>query len=69
MQITPLKEAYIKEVILISNDVFGDDYLTIAPITQYIGSSNKLCFVLLDNKKVTSYILIDVLTFEEFIIG
>ena len=67
MQITFLKKEHINQIILLSNNSFGEGFLNNHFLNQFINSSQKIGFVSLENKKVIGYILFETLTQGKFI--
>jgi len=59
MQITCLKENHIKEIILLSDKIFGLNFLTTKCLYQYINSHVHFGFVCTIDKNIIGYILAD----------
>jgi len=66
MQITSLQKNHIQEIILLSNQVFGENFLTKSYLLQYINSTNHVGYVLVTNKNLIGYLLAETLNFKQF---
>lgn len=67
MQITLLSKPYIQDILLLSNRVLGESYLTEDYIAEYTSLPNRTSLIAVSNKKLIGYIFIDRLPKEEFI--
>jgi len=62
MILLPLKEEHLLDIIQLSNTEFGIGYLSIDYLKSHINSDKHIAYIIIKNKQIAGFTLIDILT-------